>query len=117
MVVKPRDKCIKRALDEFEKVDGRNKDCINIKLGESLESDTCSLKDNEIASYGKHIDFIFINIDTNPNDMNICLDDSDNRLFFYDHFDQLNDRHGQIEALCDEICQSPTPQPTETPTS
>ena len=112
----PREECIKQAINQFNKGDSRNKKIVLISnCEESGQSDTCSLKDNEIANYGENIDFIFINVGTD--DMNTCLDDSPDRLFEYDQFSQMNSRHGQAEGLTDEICQPPTPQPTKAPTS
>lgn len=113
----PREECIKQAINSFDPNKRNNKIVLISNCQESGQSDICSLKDNEILNYPQHIDFIFVNIGTDPADINTCLDNSNDRLFYYSRFDQLNANSGQAQALCDEICESPTPQPTNHPSS
>eukprot|EP00485_Elphidium_margaritaceum_P008447 CAMPEP_0202695886 /NCGR_PEP_ID=MMETSP1385-20130828/9334_1 /ASSEMBLY_ACC=CAM_ASM_000861 /TAXON_ID=933848 /ORGANISM="Elphidium margaritaceum" /LENGTH=1763 /DNA_ID=CAMNT_0049351965 /DNA_START=212 /DNA_END=5500 /DNA_ORIENTATION=+ len=109
--------CILAAMNSFGEDNTRNKKIVVLSnCEETAASDTCSLRDNEIADYGDHIDFILVNVGEAPLELNTCLEESPDRLFYYASSEMLSPFQGQSEVLTHEICSDPTPSPTAAPT-
>merc|ERR1712032_192032 len=103
-------------MNEFVSGDGRVKKIVVIGNCEAdATDDVCSMVDTDIADFGEHIDFIIVNVATDNEQMNHCLDGSRDRHFYCPTFDKLVAHSAEAEELVEEICESPSMSPTRAP--